>query len=83
MNAWLLTAILFLPPLAVTVFVAMRADCDNRLVAVQFAGGFTALILASMSFAFDQPSFIDLAVCAALLSVPGTYVLATFLERWL
>lgn len=83
MNAWLVTAIFFLPPLAVVVFVAMRADCDNRLVAAQVAGGFTALILATMSFAFDQPSFIDLAVCCTLLSVPGTYLFATFMERWL
>lgn len=83
MNSWLIAAILLVPPLAAPLFVAMRADCDNRLVAVQLASGLSALILAALSFAFDQPSFVDLALCLAMLSVPGTYLLATFIERWL
>ena len=83
MNAWLLATILLLPPLAVPIYVAMRADCDNRLVAVQVAGGLAGLLLAMMTFAFDQPSFIDLALGLTLLSVPGTYLLTVFMERWL
>lgn len=83
MNLWLIATIALLPALAVPIAVAMRADCNNRLVAVQFAGALTALMLATMTFAFDQPSFIDLSLCAVLLTVPGTYLAATFLERWL
>lgn len=83
MTIWLLATLLFIPPLTVPVIVAMRADCDNRLAAVQVAGVLCALILALMTFAFDQPSFIDLAVCLILLSVPGTYLFTIFMERWL
>ena len=36
-----------------------------------------------MTFAFDQSSFIDLALTLALLTLPGTLVMALFLERWL
>jgi multisubunit Na+/H+ antiporter MnhF subunit len=36
-----------------------------------------------MTFAFDQPALIDLALALALLSLPGTLLLSLFLERWL
>jgi len=41
------------------------------------------VLLALATFAFDQSSFIDIALCLALLTLPGTLVLALFLERWL
>ena len=40
-------------------------------------------VLMTLSFAFDQPSSIDLALTLALLSAPGTLILALFEERWL
>lgn len=82
-TVWLLATILFVPPIAVPIYVAMRSPCDQRLAAVQLASGFGVLMLAALSFAFDQPSFIDLALSLALLSVPGTYLLTIFMERWL
>jgi multisubunit Na+/H+ antiporter MnhF subunit len=83
MNMWLAAVILLLPPLAVPMVVAWRGDANNRLAAVQLAGTLAALILAVMTFAFDQPSFIDLALCLTLVSVPGTLIFTTFMERWL
>jgi hypothetical protein len=35
------------------------------------------------TFAFDQPSFIDLPLCASLLNLPGGLLIALVLERWL
>ena len=83
MNSWLVAVILFTPPLLVPVSVAVRANANNRLVAVQVASSLAALILALMTFAFDQSSFIDVALCLTLLSVPGTYLYTLFMERWL
>ena len=62
---------------------ACRGGTAQRLVAMQLASAVTTLILALMTFAFDQSSFIDLALCLALLTLPGTLLMALFLERWL
>ena len=83
MNHWLVATILLLPPLLVPVYVATREDANNRLVAVQVASTLAALIIALMTFAFDQSSFIDVALCVTLLAVPGTYLYTVFMERWL
>lgn len=83
MNAWLVAIILLMPPLLVPVYVATREDANNRLVAVQVASTLAALIIALMTFAFDQSSFIDVALCVTLLAVPGTYLYTVFMERWL
>ena len=48
-----------------------------------WAGGVATILLALVTFVFDQSSFIDIALCLALLTLPGTLVLALFLERWL
>ena len=83
MNAWLIASIALVPPFALGVMFAMRDIANQRLAAVQFAGSLAAPILAAMTFAFDQSSFVDLALCLALLSVPGTLFLALFMERFL
>jgi multicomponent Na+:H+ antiporter subunit F len=79
----MMAVLALLPPLAVPVLVACRGATASRLVAVQLATAVTTLILALLSFALDQSSFIDLALCLALMSLPGTLVLANFVERWL
>ena len=83
MSVWLLAILFLLPALAVPVYVAARGNADNRLAAVQFAGALSVLILALMTFAFDQSSSIDLALSSVLLSIPGAYLYAVFMERWL
>ena len=83
MTAWLATAIALLPPFAAALWFCCRTNTVNRLVAVQFATSLAALILTAMSFAFGQPSEIDLALTLSLLSLPGTLIFAVFVERWL
>ena len=39
--------------------------------------------VAVMTFAFNQSSFSDVALCVTFLSVPGTFLFAMFMERWL
>ena len=83
MNAWLIAVIALLPALLVPVLGALRGNLLPRLVAVQLATGLATMILALMTFAFDQSSFMDPALTLVLLSFPGTLALALFLERWL
>lgn len=83
MNPWLVATVLLLPPLLAPLYVAVRADANNRLVAMQVASTLAALIIALMTFAFDQSSFIDVALALTLLAVPGTYLYTVFMERWL
>lgn len=83
MNVWLAAIIALLVPFAIPVAVALRGGIAQRLVAVAFATILAVLELVLMSFAFDQPSFIDLPLTLGLMSLPGTLVFAHFLERWL
>lgn len=83
MTAWLAAVIALLPPLAAALVLCCRGGTANRLVAVEFATSVAALILVAMSFAFGQPSEIDLALSLALLALPGTLIFAVFVERWL
>ncbi|HTH96701.1 MAG TPA: monovalent cation/H+ antiporter complex subunit F [Stellaceae bacterium] len=71
------------PALGLPIAAAWRGRVADRLVAVQVATTLTVFMLAVMTFAFDQSSFIDLALCLALLALPGGVVMALFVERWL
>lgn len=82
-NAWLLTALALLPPLLFAAIAAGRHAVPYRLVAAELATSLTIIILIVLSFAFDQASSIDLALTVALLTLPGTLLLALFEERWL
>ena len=55
----------------------------RRFVAVQLAGSISILVMAAMTFVFDQASSIDLAVTFGVLSLPAALLYAVFLERWL
>lgn len=83
MTPWLLAAIALLPALTVPVVLALRGPVGARLVAVQLASSLSALVLVLLCFAFDQSSSADLGLTLGLLSLPGTLLFTTFLERWL
>ena len=83
MSVWMLAVLGLLPPVAASMLAACRGSTANRLAAVQLATALSALMLAVMTFAFDQSSFIDLALVVVLLGLPGTLLMALFLERWL
>ena len=83
MTPWLIAELGLMPAMAVPLWVAARGSASNRMVAVQFATTLTGLMGIVFSFASDQPSIIDLLLALALLSLPGSLLLAHFLERWL
>ena len=81
--AWLAASLALLPPFLAAVIAAGRGAVSRRLVAVELASALLVMLLIALSFAFDQPSSIDLALTAALLALPGMLVFALFVERWL
>ncbi len=83
MTGWELAAAALVPALAVPVLAACRGRTGDRLAAIQLATGVSTVLLALMTFAFDQSSFVDLALAVPLLTVPGTLACTLFLERWL
>jgi multicomponent Na+:H+ antiporter subunit F len=83
MTVWMAAVIALLPPLAVATVAASRGGAAGRFVSVQMGTAIATPLLVLMTFAFDQPALIDIALALALLSLPGTLVLALFLERWL
>jgi multisubunit Na+/H+ antiporter MnhF subunit len=83
MIAWAIAIICMLPPFALAVFQASTGRTGSRLAAVQLTTSLAGLLLIAMTFAQSEPAFIDLALAVALLSLPGTLLMALFFERWL
>ncbi len=82
-TPWLVSATVLLPALAAAVLMCARGRLGQRLAAVQVATALAILLLAIMTFAFEEASSMDLALTLALLSLPATLLYAVFLERWL
>ncbi len=83
MTGWEWAATALAPALAISVLAASRGPAGSRFAAVQLATSVLTVLLAVLTFAFDQSSFIDLALATPLLGFPGALAYALFLERWL
>lgn len=83
MNLWTAAILALLPPLILAAALAWRGRPGQRFAAYQLTGSITVLILTLLSFATDQASTTDLALTLVLLNLPGTMLLAVFLERWI
>ena len=83
MSAWCMSSLALAVPMAVPLVAAARGKSAGRFVALQLLSSLSTLVLIALSFAQGQPSFIELPLALALLSLPGTLLLAFFLERWL
>lgn len=83
MTLWTAAILALLPPLILAAALAWRGRPGQRFAAYQLAGSVTVLILTLMAFATDQASITDLALTLVLLNLPGTMLVAVFLERWI
>ncbi|MDP4024184.1 monovalent cation/H+ antiporter complex subunit F [Methylobacterium sp. NEAU 140] len=83
MSVWTAAMLALLPPLALATALAWRGRPGQRFAAFQVATTVTVAILTLFTFASDQASLIDLALTLVLLNLPGTLLLAVFLERWI
>lgn len=83
LNMWLIAAtalIVGLIPCGVVCVMARRSV--DRLVALEMTTILSVLILLLLAKGFHRPSFFDLALTMALLSIPGTLIFVHYLERW-
>ncbi len=83
MDIWLLSAILLVLALVPCGIIISFAPVMDRLVGLELASIICVLTLMLLSQAFLQPSFFDIALTLAFLSVPAGLMFSFFLERWL
>ena len=69
--------------LALAACLTWRGRPGQRFTAYQLATTVSVTILTLLTFATDQASFTDLALTLVLLTLPGTLLMAVFLERWI
>lgn len=82
MNEWLAAAILVLLGLFPCGIVVARAKPAERLIAIEMAGMISSTALLLLAKGSNRPSFVDLALTLAIVSIPGTLLFAHYLERW-
>lgn len=80
---WVAATAALLPPFGVTVAACLRGTIAQRFAASQLATTLAVFLLVLLTFAIDQPSSIDLALGLVLLALPGSLLVAVFVERWL
>lgn len=82
MNAWLVAGSVLLLGLIPCGIAVSRGKPVERLVALEMASIETALAVLLFAKGFNRPSFIDLALTLALLSIPGSLLFVHYMERW-
>ena len=83
MSPWTLASVALVPAMALSAAIGWRGRLGQRFAAYQLAGTITVILLTLLTFATDQPALADLALTLVLLTLPGTLLLAVFVERWL
>lgn len=82
MNPFLFAAAGILVALVPCLIVCARGDLPNRVVGLSLAGTLTTLELLMLSEGFSRPSFFDLPLTLALLTVASGLVFGRFVQRW-
>jgi multicomponent Na+:H+ antiporter subunit F len=80
-NEWLIGASVLIVALVPCLWVALRREFPDGLVAVQLAGTLASLALLMLSEGEKRQPFSDLALVLAVLSFTGSLLFARFLER--
>ncbi len=83
MSVWIWAIVGLLPPLALAAALTWRGSPGQRFAAYQIVTTVGVTILTLLTFATDQSSVTDLALTLVLLNLPGTLLMAVFLERWI
>ena len=83
MNCWIVTALALLVCMVPCFLLCLRGDALSRLVGLEAGSTMAVMVLLALTEAFNQSSFVDLALTLALLTYGSGLVFARFLERWL
>lgn len=82
MNLWLVGALGCLVAFVPVLYVVLRSNISERLVALQFSTPVVVFVLLLLAVGINQPSFTDLALTLAVLSLPAGLLFAHFTEKW-
>ena len=83
MNCWIVTALALLVCMIPCFVLCLRGDAMTRLIGLEAGSTMAVMVLLALTEAFNQSSFVDLALTLALLTYGSGLVFARFLERWL
>jgi multisubunit Na+/H+ antiporter MnhF subunit len=81
MNEWLIAATVLIGLLIVCGAVATFADAVSAVIALEVAGIVATTTLLLLAEGMHRQSFVDLALIAGLLIVPGGLVFVRLMER--
>jgi multisubunit Na+/H+ antiporter MnhF subunit len=82
-NIWFTAAAGLMVGLIPCLIVILRAELMEAVVAMQLASTLGVLIVLLLSQGYGRPSFADLSLALAFLSLPSGLLFAHFFERWL
>jgi multicomponent Na+:H+ antiporter subunit F len=81
-NAWLIAATVLIVAIAPCLWVCVRGEPLDALVALEVASTITTLVLLLVAQGYRRDPFMDLALVSAVLSFVGALAFVRFLERW-
>jgi multisubunit Na+/H+ antiporter MnhF subunit len=81
MNEWLVAALVLIVLLVICGAVAALTDLLSGLIALEVAGVVAVTTLLVLAEAMRRESFVDLALVAGFLSLPGALMFVRVLER--
>jgi multisubunit Na+/H+ antiporter MnhF subunit len=81
MNEWLVAATVLVGLLIVCGGVAAIADVMSGVIALEVSGVVATTALLLLAEGTHRQSFVDLALVAGLLTLPGGLVFVRLLER--
>jgi multisubunit Na+/H+ antiporter MnhF subunit len=81
MNEWLVAALVLIVLLVVCGAVAALTDLLSGLIALELSGVVAITALLVLAEAMRRESFVDLALVATFLSLPGALMFVRLLER--
>jgi multisubunit Na+/H+ antiporter MnhF subunit len=81
MNQWLVAALILVVALGVCGAAALLYDQVTAVIALEVGGVVAVSALLVLAEAMHRQSFVDLALVAAMLSLPGALIFVRLLER--
>jgi multisubunit Na+/H+ antiporter MnhF subunit len=81
MNQWLVAALVLVVALGVCGAGAVLFDLVSAVIALEVAGVVAVSTLLVLAEAMHRQSFVDLALVAAVLALPGALIFVRLLER--
>jgi multisubunit Na+/H+ antiporter MnhF subunit len=81
MNQWLVAALVLVVALGLCGAAALAFDLVSAVIALEVGGVVAVSTLLVLAEGMHRQSFVDLALVAAVLALPGALIFIRLLER--